>query len=337
MIINLSQFKEITLGAARIEKNDDGFHFYRFTKQQEELYEKRNEEFYLKTFCTSGIKLRFLTDSQTLFLKTDITFKTTRTFFAFDVFVNGVKMDSLDNFSDTNLPKNYSILKLSQGEFSKKINLGTGKKEVCVYFPWSVEAVIKEFSLDDNSFIKPIKPSKKMLCFGDSITHGYDALYPSNKYITILANELDAEENNKAIGGEIFFPELAATSDNFEPDYITVAYGTNDWYRCSKEEVMHNCKEFFYNLRNNYPNAKIFVITPIWRKDMNESSPFGNFKGVSEIIKQQTGELKNILVIDGFDFVPQDENFFGDLSLHPNDKGFEYYSKNLIKRIKDVL
>ena len=50
-----------------------------------------------------------------------------------------------------------------------------------------------------------------------------------------LADALGAEEVNKAIGGECFFPELAATKEDFQPEYITVAYGTNDWSRKSAE------------------------------------------------------------------------------------------------------
>lgn len=335
MNLNLSQIRDITTGAVRIEEIDNGIHFYRFTKQQEELYKNRSDDFYKKTFATSGVQMRFRTNSQTLFLRTEITGGSSRTYFAFDVFINGVKIDTLDNFSDIDIPQNYTTLKLPHGEFSKKFNLGVGDKEVCIYFPWSVNAVVKELTLDDDSFIKSSKPNKRMLCFGDSITHGYDALYPCNKYITKLADVLNAEEYNKAIGGEIFFPELAATREDFEPDYITVAYGTNDWSKCTEEELIQNCKEFFYNLNNSYPNSKIFVITPIWRKDMNESRAFGKFKNVAEVIQNQATVFDNVSVINGFEFVPQDEKFFADLQLHPNDHGFEYYFENLSKHIKN--
>ncbi|MBE6933794.1 MAG: SGNH/GDSL hydrolase family protein [Ruminococcaceae bacterium] len=337
MNLNLSQIRDITTGAVRIEEIDNGIHFYRFTKQQEELYKNRSNDFYTKTFATSGIKICFHTNSQTLFLRTEITGGSSRSYFAFDVFVNGVKIDTLDNFSDIDIPQNYTTLNFPLGEFSKEFDLGIGEKEVCVYFPWSVKATLKEFVIDDDSFIKPVKPNKKLLCFGDSITHGYDALYPSNKYITKLADMLNAGEYNKAIGGEVFFPALAATKEDFEPDYITVAYGTNDWSKRSKEELTHNCKDFLCNLSNNYPNAKIYVITPIWRKDMNESRPFGDFKSAGEIIQKQTAAFSNISVIQGFEFVPQNEDLFADLRLHPNDEGFEYYFENLSKHIKDIL
>ncbi len=77
--------------------------------------------------------------------------------------------------------------------------------------------------LEDISFIKPIKP-KKILFFGDSITHGYRALFPSNKYTSLLANYLNAEEFNKAMGEDLFFPKLVECKGNFIPEYIVVAY-----------------------------------------------------------------------------------------------------------------
>ena len=61
----------------------------------------------------------------------------------------------------------------------------------------------------------------------------------------IAIAEEDAEEYNKAIGGDVFFPSLAATREDFEPDYITVAYGTNDWSKCPREALEENCKNFY--------------------------------------------------------------------------------------------
>lgn len=333
MNLSLEQIKDITLGAVRVEHNDHGYNFYRFTEEQQALYKNRSDDFYDKTFSTSGVQLRFLTDSKTLFLSTAVERGSSRTYFSFDVFVNGKKIDSLSNFDEATLHKFYAHDPFPFGEFSKEFKLGDGEKEVKIYFPWSVSAVIKEIKLDDESFIKPIKPAKKMLCFGDSITQGYDTLYPSSKYTTRLAALLDAEEYNKAIGGEIYFPDLSNTKENFEPDYISVSYGSNDWNRCSKEEFTDNCKNFFGNLVANYPNAKIFALTPIWRKDMNEHRKFGDFADTHKTIEAVTREFKNITVIKGFNFVPQDENLFADARLHPNDKGFELFFESLTNKI----
>lgn len=337
MKLSFSQIREITAGAARVEAHEDGIHFYRFTKAQEELYKNRSEGLHRATFTTSGIRLHFSTNSQTLLLRTEIKPGTGRQYFAFDVFVNGVKADTLNNFSNLALPQAYTTIAAPMGAFSKEFNLGTGEKEVCVYFPWSVIPIIQEIGIDDQAFVKPVKQAKKLLCFGDSITHGYDALFPSNKYVSKLADALSAEEYNKAIGGEIFFPELAALRDEFAPDYITVAYGTNDWDGHPREKFNHNAKEFFYRLRQSYPNAKIIVITPIWRKDHREERAFGKIEEVEETLRSYAAALGNIAVVHGFDLVPHDATLYADLRLHPNDNGFAYYHENLLKQVQTIL
>ena len=165
MKLNLSQIKNITTGAVRIEEIDNAFHFYRFTKHQEELYKNRDAIFYLKTFSTSGVKMRFRTNSQSLFLNVDTSSGNTRKYFAFEVFVNGEKIDDIKNLCESELSGDYTAAQFPFGNFSKKFHLGTGEKEVLIYFPWSVKATIKELIIDDNSFIKPVKPSKKILVF----------------------------------------------------------------------------------------------------------------------------------------------------------------------------
>lgn len=227
--LTLEEIKEITLGAVRVESDENGVNFHRFTKSQEEIYKNRNADFYKNVFATSGVKLSFKTDTQSLFLKVDVLGGSSRKFFSFDVFVDGEKVDCLKNFSEDALPSDYSTVLLPLGEFEKKFSLKKGEKKVSVYFPYTMKATLKELLVDKGAFIEPIKPKYKLLCFGDSITQGYDALYPSNKYTTQLADFLDAEEYNKAIGGEVFFPELVGEKEDFEPDYVTVAYGTNDW------------------------------------------------------------------------------------------------------------
>ncbi|MBR7132118.1 MAG: SGNH/GDSL hydrolase family protein [Clostridia bacterium] len=331
MNLSFEQIKAVTCGAARVTYENGYYRFYRFTSEQEELYRTRRDDFYQKTFAASGIKLRFFTDSQTLTLNTSIESGSSRRYFCFDVFVNRKPVGYLKNFEDEKLPLNYSTERLEQGEFSKQFCLGNGKKEVCVYLPWSANTKISAISIDNGAYITPIKEKKRLLAFGDSITHGYDALHPSNKYITKLADFLGADEYNKAIGGEMFFPALADTRESFIPDYITVAYGTNDWNYTDREAFESNCKSFLLKLSNSYPDTLITVITPIWRKDKDECRKFGEFCGVEEYLKNVVCDIKNARTVSGYAFLPQSEEYFGDLRLHPNDKGFECYFKNLSK------
>lgn len=118
------------------------------------------------------------------------------------------------------------------------------------------------------------------------------------------------------------------------PDYITVAYGTNDWDSVEQETFKIKCKEFYTNISQSYPQAKIFAITPIWRKNMNEYRIFGRFEEIEKNIRNAVKYIENITVISGFDLVPKEEKYFGDLRLHPNDCGFKHYTGNLYREIK---
>ena len=164
MNLTLNQIEKITTGAERVKENDNLIRFYRFTEEQEEIYKQANEDFYMKTFASSGMKLSFETDSRELFFGVYLTKGSTRTYFSFDIFVNGEPVGYLDNYSDVTLPTDYTTIQLPLGEFSKTFELGEGIKKVCIYLPWSVSVEIRELSLDDNSFIKPSTSSHSMNC-----------------------------------------------------------------------------------------------------------------------------------------------------------------------------
>lgn len=333
MTLGYDEIAAITFGAAYVDVNDGYFCFHRFTEEQEELYKARGAEFYKKAFATSGIKLSFETNSEKLFLKGSVSSGSYRTYYAADLFVNDTFLDSVNNFDGIPLPKSYVGVKLPLEPFEKQFNLGKGQKKVSIYLPWSVNMRIKEFVLDDGATITPIKPLKTLMVFGDSITQGYDALHPSNKYTTRLAMHLQAQEYNKGMGSEIFCPELAKTKEIFTPDYISVAYGTNDWSKCKREDFEVNCKEFLTTLCNNYPTAQVFVISPLWRRDHTASTPCGAFENIEKFMLSVVDGIDNARLISGFDLVPHSEEFFSDLFLHPNDEGFLQYANGLIEKI----
>lgn len=339
MILTNEQIKTLLTGAVYTEEVDGALRPYRFTAEQIELYANHRPRFGKRPVSTAGIRLSFKTDSENLFLKLNLTTGASRRYYSVDVFVDGKVLDYMDNFSDQELPELYTTGEFPLGINSKNFSLGSGTKTVTVYFPWSCSTEILEMSLDDGAFFEPVKQAKKLLAFGDSITQGYDALRPSNRYASKLADLLDAEETNKGVGGEIFVPDLAELREDFDPDYITVAYGTNDWGKSDALTVLPaNCKKFYETVSRLYPKAQIFAITPIWRADYaTKEVPFGPFEKVAELIREVTRDLPNVAVIDGFPLIPGDTKYYADLRIHPNDEGFAYYAKNLYTAIKEHL
>lgn len=320
--LNFEQIKKLVHGAARVEEGDGLISFFRFTAEQQELYKKTCTDFYIKSFATSGISLEFDTDSENLALSVVVSRGSSRTFFTHSIIVDGNRAFELSGDIGT----------AESTAYSKEFSLKCGMKRVKILLPWSVCSQLKELSLDSGASITPVSRSFKMLMYGDSITQGYDAYSPEKAYAVQLSSALDAEALNKGIAGEQFFAGFGKIKDDFEPDLITVAYGTNDWRHAKKEKFLSSCKGFFQNVRNNYPDVKIVAITPLWRVDINNEQEFGEpLSFVSNYIKELAKAIPNMVVIDGIDLIPHDPKYYQTDGVHPIDAGFELYSKNLIE------
>ncbi|MBQ1186100.1 MAG: SGNH/GDSL hydrolase family protein [Clostridia bacterium] len=318
--LNFKEIKSLVHGASRVEEGDGVISFFRFTKEQQELYWATSRDFYNKTFATAGISLEFDTNSQNLELSVLVSKGSSRSYFTHSIFVDGVRIGDLSG----------NIRDGENRSFEKSFGLGTGLKRVKILFPWSVYSRLKSLKLDDNAKVLPIEKTLKMIMFGDSITQGYDASSPELTYASTLSTALGAEAINKGIAGEQFFAGFGKTKDDFAPDLITVAYGTNDWRHAKKEKFLASCKGFFQNVRNNYPAVKIVAITPLWRVDIDNEQEFGEpLSFVGNYIKEIAKTVPNMVVIDGTNLIEHAPEFFQTDGVHPIDAGFEQYSKNL--------
>ena len=139
MKLRTNQIKDITLGAAYVDSIDKKTRFHRFTKEQEDLYKTVSDNFYNKTFSNACIRLEFETDSSRLFIKTEVTPRSSRTFYSHDVFIDGKLLGTLNG----NVKSDRTVT------VSKEFNLfEKGKaKTVCIYLPWSCSSDIIELRL----------------------------------------------------------------------------------------------------------------------------------------------------------------------------------------------
>lgn len=341
MKLDLNDYRRITLGSAAVTEEGEKIRFHRFTEEEELFYKQRDamkgSDLSSRCSAPAGIKLCFATDSKSLKINVTASAATSRRYFSFDVFENGRLIGYLDNFKEEELLENYTEQEFPLGMHERSFVLSDGMKELAVYFPYSVFIDDIKIELEDGAEIEPVRPKKKLLVYGDSISQGYDAIRPSHRYTARIADFLGAEEINKAIGGEIFVPELVEEKLDFNPDYIIVAYGTNDWSTTDGKDFYQNVKSFYGFLSQNYPYSVIFAITPIWRLNYEESKPFGDFFSVERIIRDATSDFKNVNVIPGFDLVGHDKKLFADLRLHPRDAGFDEYYENLSKKIEELI
>jgi len=321
MLLSLEQLRAAAHGALNVTEEDGFYVFHRMTPRLWDAY-KSNTAYVHKCHATSGIRLEFYTDSDYLAFGYRISPASTREFYYFDIFVDGVMREHLGE----------EKLTICKGDL--KVALPEGRHKVSLYLPNLTKADISYVELSDGASFEPFEKPIKLLCLGDSITQGYDAKYSALSYTNQLADALNADVVNQAIGGDRFHANHIDEKMNYNPDVITVAYGTNDWSGAEYADFMREMPEFLEKLATCYPNAKIFVITPIWRYDSNRVTKCGlTFEEARARIAADAGKYANMTVIDGIKLTPHVREFYSDLHLHPNDFGFMVYAKNLTAEI----
>ena len=325
MKLTLQDMRRMMHGALDVREQDGYFCFTRFTDRQQAHYDEVKPDFGVKAHATSGVRLEFVTDSSQFSFDYHTHIASSREFYYFDVFVDGVMMQHVGHDN------------IREAVSSVKVKLAEGTHRVAVYFPCLAQALIKNVTLDDGATLEPVIKPRRMICYGDSITQGYDAKYSSQTYANLIADKLDAEMLDQGIGGEIFRPSLIDPDMDFTPDIITVAYGTNDWSGQERERTVTNANAFYEKLRRTYPNAKIFAITPIWRADDDRVTKVGVFAEGVQIVKDAASAQEGVVIVDGDKMVPHLREVMADKYLHPNDYGFKFYANALYAAIKPHL
>lgn len=331
MKLSIEQIKEITTGAEEIDFRDGKFVFSRFIPEEKSTVENSN------VYYQAGICLNFRTDASRLRLKVfAVSRSDIRSFFAVDIYKDGEKAGCIRNFED-GLKTRYAEKEYPCGEFEEEICLGAGEKTVKILLPHSIDCSILGIELENAGYITPVKREKTLLMYGDSITQGYDALYPSDTYAVRLSDMLDATLINKGLGGDVFNPDIVKAGTDRAPDYVTAAYGINDWATRPVETIKEKSSEFVKKLAEKYPTSRKFVITPIWTELLKTRTGVKTtYAEVEKIIEDACKPYPEVKLIRGYELVPHSGEFFGDIEiLHPNAEGFKNYADNLFKEIKE--
>lgn len=316
-------------GAIRTVEQDDGYlALYRFTEKQMTYYktvtDTRKTSFYNKAHASSNMRIAFLTDSPFFSFDFRAARASSRHYYYYDVFVDGL------------LVHHQGEEEVTEGAGTIRVALPEGEHHVCVYCPPLFSTAIANFTVADGASLAPVHKKHRMLILGDSITQGYDARFPSQSYANLLADMLDATSINLGIGGETFNPNTIDPDFGFDPDIITVAYGSNDFTKSTKEEMIYNANELYRRLREAYPSTKMFSILPIWRMDSVKTYAM-RFEEATEIAREAALKAGSV-PIEGLKLVPHMCEFFADKRvLHPNELGFNFYANGLYAAMKPHL
>ena len=321
MKLTLENLQTITTGAVSVTHEDGWFRFRRFAHKPE-AYFPDDTAFQAKVTATASVKLDFITDATQLEFQYRATRASSRSLFFFDLYVNNALV-ATHGRADAD----------EQVDGSFFHPLPEGEKRVTLYFPNLYHMMLQDISLADASVLLPPDYDYTMICFGDSITQGYDAQRPSLSYANRLAYALNASMINKGIGGDVFHPELI--DDVLTPDIVTVAFGSNDWAHSEYDVFLRDSAAFLQKIRKFYPRAQVFVITPVWRRDNDRITACGKFENIAAALTALCRDFSDVHVIDGSSLAAHVPELLVD-HVHPGELGHVLYGANLSSQIAQI-
>ncbi len=329
MRLNKDEILNITYGACFARQSETGLVFERFSDEQKPIFKKPekyygDDPFFFDYFVQncrtdSCIMLDFITDSKSVELVIGAIES-----------VNG----SIDN----------RITVLKNGRLTAQIEepgnylLRSGGKETrfTVYFPYFGETALKDIITDDGCTVKPAKPRKLWLMYGDSITHGVGASSSAGSYAGRTSYMFNGEVINQGNSGYVHDTRTIKpiydlrSGEVRTPELITSAYGINDHGRKQYEDNYSDTFRYFSELKKMYPGTRIVMISPIWAAFFDgKDNEYEDMCG----LYREIGVKLGIEMIEGSALVPHDGKYFVD-GVHPNDRGYAYYASRLIRKLE---
>ncbi|RKN76012.1 SGNH/GDSL hydrolase family protein [Paenibacillus ginsengarvi] len=311
-----------------IQKEDGGLWPIRFTEAQFDAY-RSSEARHIRSLCASGAMIDIVTDSATLTFDYSIG-GAARNWLYFDLYIDGMFVQSSGQAPITDKQGTFHV------DLTNFCGTSADKRHVSLYLPHLVEMTLFNIQLSAGASAEPAAPrAKNLLALGDSITQGMDAKRPAAAYPLLVAQALDMHVLNHGVGGYVFNASSIDPTMSYQPDLITVAYGTNDWNSYQTIDALREaCIAYMDKLTQTYPGVPVLFLTPIWRKDWNEPKPMGTFAQLCTILGDIAASYAQVRVLDGLKLVPHQLLFMGD-GVHPNDEGFQYMASGIVRAIEE--
>ena len=321
---SFEELKSVLIGAVETEVLENGLHARKCTQKQIAAWQAEHPTLGGTARATTGIRLDFLTDSK-------------RMRFAFS---SGKKVELL---IDGLLREQFDMDAYRAKGEAAEVVLTNSRKDVAdeyhitLTFPsHDAPGVLEFLELDDGAYIKPCTYDCKMLMIGDSITQGWASEYDSHSYAYRVSRFFNANSIIQGVGGGVF---LKTTLDHidFDPDVVTVAFGTNDGLTKPLDFFCENAKAVLDFLAEEYRGKKIFVISPIWRGHSDGRTMEEFFVAYRAWLEAHVRERADMTLIEGLTLLPPLPLYYRDTYLHPNDLGFAVYAENLIAQLQKHL
>ncbi|MBI4978861.1 MAG: lysophospholipase [Spirochaetes bacterium] len=184
----------------------------------------------------------------------------------------------------------------------------------------------------------PARPAKRLVAYGDSITHGFTASEVTKSYAYLFAQKKNWQIVNMGIGGRSASPNEGTLVGQQNGDVVSILIGVNDWQGGrSIASFKVNIEGFLKNLRTAQPLVPLVIITPLWVpaswKPASAKLDLEEYRAALREIVTALNDT-NIKLVDGTALIDHDDKYFDKVAVHPNDDGFAMMAERLAAAVE---
>ncbi len=294
-----------------------------------------------------GVELRFVIKGESATIKMRTYEDNPSSYPHFHVFRGAVQGGWEDNEIHTTVTGEIQDFVIKKAENIERVN----DMHKRIGYDWNGEVVRIIFNLgkfriyDIIGDVEPPKPSqtpsKKMLCYGSSITNGSSALNSVHTWVSLLARNLNVDVYNKGMPGSCAMEPalaefIASEGEKGNWDIATLELGINvlGW---EKEKFTERAENIIKEVAGRNLDKPVFVISPFYHCG-DEYWDDDNAKVwrviLEDIVKKYN--FKNVTYINGHDVLDGVLYMSADF-LHPNIYGMQKIADDLTKIVSEKL
>lgn len=302
-----------------------------FRRIDQKIVESISENLVRISKMCSGLRLQFITDSDTIVLKIKQKYNIMPHMPLTGV--SGFDLYKRKNNHQTFIKTIIPPLEYTDGFVSEINNLDKKETEYILYFPLYNEVFDIEIGLKKGALLKEgtsFKYTDRVLFYGSSITQGGCASRAGNSYPALLSQEFDFDFVNLGFSGSCFGEQQiseAIGKENFGA--IVIDYDHN---AKSIIELKATHFQFCETIRKLDKRVPIILVSkPIFYETLEDKKRRDLIKDTYNAFFNKHDE--NIYFLDGHTFFTKFERNAASVDgVHPNDLGF-YLMKNAFSKI----